>query len=141
MAKAPPAADPPVLLSSEALRQAALQRAAARGRRVARQRLAWRWSLWGLGQLLRWAGPPAVLLGLGLAWWQAQREPAVPAAPRPASAAASAAWATAPTLAASGTQALANALPSALPNAPSSAPSSTQLSASSPFHASSVPKE
>jgi hypothetical protein len=69
--------------SSEELRRAALARSVRRGTRVARWRVALRWSLWGLGQLLMALGmlmlAGTALATLGLGWWQfdATRGPAL----------------------------------------------------------------
>ena len=57
--------------SSETLRRAALSRSQQRGQQVARRRLAWRWTLWGLGQALKWL-LPIVAVGAvvaALIWW------------------------------------------------------------------------
>lgn len=52
---------PPALLDREALRQAALARAARQGAPVARRRLFWRTAAWRLQRALRWLLPLALL--------------------------------------------------------------------------------
>lgn len=74
-APAPPA---PVLPpTTEELRQRALARSAQRGDQVARRRLAWRWTVWGLRLLLLWGGGAALLLAGALWLWQQRQGPAV----------------------------------------------------------------
>lgn len=57
----------PSLLSRDALRSQALQRAQQRGAGVAKRRIALRWALWGTGRAARWAALPGLLLLLH--WW------------------------------------------------------------------------
>jgi hypothetical protein len=70
----PPRPEPaPALASREHLRQAALNRARARGAVVAQRRLAWRWALFLLGRSLLALGLAALLAAALLAGlWQAQ---------------------------------------------------------------------
>ena len=67
MAKAQAAADGPVATSQELLRSA-LRQSTRRNARVARRKLWWRWTVWGLGKLGRWLSGP-LLLTLGVCWW------------------------------------------------------------------------
>jgi hypothetical protein len=67
MAKAQAAADGPVATSQELLRSA-LRHSTRRNARVARRKLWWRWTVWGLGKLGRWLSGP-LLLTLGVCWW------------------------------------------------------------------------
>jgi hypothetical protein len=113
---APPLPPP----SSETLRRAALVRSQQRGQRVARRRLAWRWTLWGLGQALKWLVPMAA--GVAALGWLASMlwlsaPPSDTVAQTPAAAPASAMAASA------NTPAPTSATPSATP--PATPPATT----------------
>lgn len=69
---------PPIQpLAAEELRRAALARSQKRGKRVAMRRLAWRWTVWGLGRAWEKAWPVWIALGVALVWffWPSQEEP------------------------------------------------------------------
>lgn len=64
-------------LAAEELRRAALARSQKRGKRVAMRRLAWRWTVWGLGRAWEKAWPVWLALAAVLIWffWPSQDKP------------------------------------------------------------------
>ncbi|WP_396268998.1 hypothetical protein [Ideonella sp.] len=69
---------PPIQpLAADELRRAALARSTKRGKRVAMRRLAWRWTVWGLGRAWERAWPVWIALGVVLLWffWPSQEKP------------------------------------------------------------------
>lgn len=64
-------------LAADELRRAALARSTKRGKRVAMRRLAWRWTVWGVGRAWEKAWPVWIALGVALLWffWPSQEKP------------------------------------------------------------------
>jgi len=107
----------PVATSQELLRSA-LHRSQRRNTWVARRRLAWRWTVYLLGKVLVYLGPPLLVASLSAWWWLSSSHPSDTPAARAAPEVAPAARPTPPASA---------AVIAAPPAAPESASASAPL--------------